>query len=166
MYAAFEFHAAVNAVTADLENDLLKAAQLSRVGIHNLNTPAAGFCITQIHTEENTGKKCSLITAGTAADFHNNVFVIVRVGGQQQNRELLLIFFNLRFELLQLFFSHFNQLFIIACCEQLLCLITSLNHIAIFTVSGNNRLQLGMRFGSLQPVGLVGNNLGVTDFCL
>ena len=166
MYAAFEFHAAVNAVTADLENDLLKAAQLSRVGIHNLNTPAAGFCITQIHTEENTGKKRSLITAGTAADFHDNVFIIVRVGRQQKNRELLLIFFNLRFELLQFLFSHFNQLFVIACCEQLLCLVASLNHIAVFTISGNNRLQLGMRFGSLQPVGLVGNNLGVTDFCL
>ena len=166
MYAAFEFHTAVNAVAADLEYYFLKAAQLSRVGIHNLNAPATGFCIAQIHTEENTGKKCSLITAGTAADFHDNVFIIVRVGRQQKNRELFLIFFNLRFELLQLFFCHFNQLFVIACCEQLLCLIASLNHIAIFTVSGNNRFQLGMRFGSLQPVGLVGNNLGVTDFCL
>ena len=139
VYAAFEFHAAVNAVAADLEYYFFETTQLSRVGIHNLNAPAAGFCIAEIHTEENTGKKCSLITAGTAADFHDNVFVIVRVGRQQKNRELLLIFFNLRFELLQFLFSHFNQLFVIACCQQLLCLITSLNHIAVFTVSGNNR---------------------------
>ena len=166
MYAAFKFHTAVNAVAADLEYNFLEAAQLSRVGIHNLNAPAASFCITQIHTEENSGKKCSLITAGTAANFHDNVFIIVRVGRQQKNGELLLIFFNLRFELLQLLFCHFHQLFVIACCEQFLCLIASLNHIAVFTVSGNNRLQLSMRFGSFQPVGLVGNNLGVTDFCL
>ena len=71
MYAAFEFHSAINTVTTDLENNFLKASQFSRVGIHNFNAPAPSFCITGIHPKKYACKQSGFVTAGTASGIND-----------------------------------------------------------------------------------------------
>ena len=84
MYAAFEFHSAINTVTTDLENNFLKASQFSRVGIHNFNAPAPSFCITGIHPKKYACKQSGFVAAGTASYLYNNIFIIVGSDGNSK----------------------------------------------------------------------------------
>ena len=91
--AGFKFQSTVHAVTADFGDNLFVAAMLAFVGAHDLHAPATGFGITAVHTEQIPGEQRRFVAAGTGADFHKGVTLIVRIFRQQKHLKLLLHLF-------------------------------------------------------------------------
>ena len=165
MHATFKFHTAKYAVTIYLEHNFFKTAQFSGVRVKNFYTPATSFCITQVHSKEYACEKCSFVATCTTTNFHDNVFIIVGVRGEQQNSQAFFVSSNLRFKFFQLFFRHFCKLFVITCKKNFFCFFFSTNHFTILTENSYDISKFSMSFSAFLPFSLVGNNIRVTDAC-
>ena len=164
MHAAFKLHAAVHSIAVDLENNFLKATQLGGAGVHNLHLPATGFGVAQVHSKKYAGKESGLFTTSAAANFHDNVLVIIGVGGQQKNGQALLVFFDLGLQLLELLLGHFHELFVLVGTHNFFCLVACCAHVAVFAIGSHHGLQLGVGLGGLLPISLVGDYVRVANF--
>ena len=89
MHAAFIFQARISALARDGKTDLLIAAKLRLVGADHLALPAKPFGIHCVHPVQHAGKKRRLLAARAAADFNNDVFIIVGIARKQQNFQFL-----------------------------------------------------------------------------
>ena len=165
VYAAFKLHAPKNALSAQLKNYFLKPAELRRAGIHYFKAPAAAFSIMLIHAEQYACKQRRLLTARTAADFHNRVLVVVGVGRQKQNFQPFFIFRQLRLKFFQFFLRHCRQFPVAAVGNNFFRFFSGFIQDFIFAVSGNNVGQFGMCTRVFLPFCLVGNYIGVAYFC-
>ena len=65
-----------------------------------------------VHAVDLRGEKCRLIPAGTAADLHDNILVIVRVLGEQKDLQLLFQLLHPLFRLVQLFLCQLAHLLV------------------------------------------------------
>ena len=84
MGAGFELQAFVHALTSDLDDHFLVAAELGLVGRHDLVAPAAILGVAQVHAQQIASEQACLITAGAGADLEKHIGVVVGVLGDQQ----------------------------------------------------------------------------------
>ena len=96
MGAAFVFELAVSTKARDHKGNFLITAKLCSIRVNDFHFPALLFHIAAIHTKEVTGKERCFFTADTATDFHDDVFIVIGVFGQQQNGQLIIEDFLLR----------------------------------------------------------------------
>ena len=90
VHAALELEARIHLVARHAEHNLLVAAQLGFRLAHDLGLPAAFIRVHGVHAVQIGGEQRTFLAARAAADLHKNIFVVVRVLGQQQDLKLLL----------------------------------------------------------------------------
>ena len=100
MTARFKLQTTIHAVAADLGDNLFIATMLAVVSAHDFHAPATRFSVAAVHAEQIPGKQRRFVTAGTGADFHKRVTLVVRIFWQQQHLKLLLHLFRTRFRIL------------------------------------------------------------------
>ena len=66
--------------------------------VHDLDFPAFGFSISAIHPEKIACEEPCLFSTGTGTDFDQDIFMVIRIFGQQK---LFKIFLKLDFFLVQ-----------------------------------------------------------------
>ena len=95
--AGFKLESRVRPVTADDKVSFLYAAQLCVVVVQKLHAIAALFRVHRIHAVEVGGEQRALLPAHAAANFNDDIFVVVRVARQQQHAQLVekALFFRL-----------------------------------------------------------------------
>lgn len=95
--AGFELEARVRAIAADDKVSFLNTAQLRIVVVEQLHAVPPLFRVHRIHAVEVCGKKRALLPAHAAANFNDDVFVVVRVARQEQHAQLVkkALFFRL-----------------------------------------------------------------------
>ena len=79
VHAAFIFKARVSTVTFNHKADFFVSAKLGFTGVDYFHMPAAALGVKSIHSCKHACKQRGFISACAAANFHNNVFGIVRV---------------------------------------------------------------------------------------
>ncbi len=84
MNAALILQAGKGTMTFDLKDRLFEAAHARLVGADHLDFPALVFGVAGIHTEQVTGENTRLVAARPGTNLHDNILLIARVPGQQQ----------------------------------------------------------------------------------
>src|SRR5690606_36062965 len=74
--SCFKFHAAVYAIAGDGEDYFFEAVKAGFVGTEDFGAPVLFFEVFIVHAEEVVGEKRCLVSAGSGADFDNNIFFI------------------------------------------------------------------------------------------
>ena len=95
--AGFELESRIRPIAIDHEVGLFHAAELRVVVVEQLHAVPPLFRIHRIHAVEVCGKKRALLPAHAAANFNDDVFVVVRVARQEQHAQLVkkALFFRL-----------------------------------------------------------------------
>ena len=89
MNTAFVFHPGISTLSVNHEVYFLHSTDSDFIHTEELYLPALTFCIMHIHTVNLSRKKRCLIPTGTGTDFHDNVLIIIRILGKQQDFQLL-----------------------------------------------------------------------------
>ena len=122
MDAAFEFKAGIGSLAVYHKADFLVSSKLGFVYVYYFGFPALAFGIHGIHTEKTSRKKRRLFPSRSAADFHNNVAVVVWVGGEKEDFKLLRQLLDLFLRRFKLLLGKLFKLFVPA-VKQLLCVV-------------------------------------------
>ena len=85
MNAGLVLHPRIGSPAVDDEVRLLHAPKLRFIVIEQLHAPSLLGGVHRVHPKEAVGKQGAFLPAHAAPDFHNHVFIIVGVFGQQQN---------------------------------------------------------------------------------
>ena len=95
--AGFELEARIRPIAADDKVSFLNTAQLRIVVVEQLHAIAALFRVHRIHAVEVRGEQRTLLSTHAAANFNDDIFVVVRVARQEQHAQLVkkALFFRL-----------------------------------------------------------------------
>ena len=153
VHAALELEAGIHLVARDAEHDLLVAAEFGLGGAHDLGLPAAFIRVHGVHAVQVGGEQRAFLAARAAADLHENVFLVVRVLGQEQDLELVLEPRDVSLGLLELFL---RQLFHVRVGQHLERVLLRLLCFFIGAERRDDRLELVALLEELgRPVGIV-----------
>src|SRR5580692_2803725 len=83
--AALVLELGKDAVAFDNGDNLFQAAGGGVGRRKDFDLPALGFGIARVHTEDFGGEESGFVSAGSSADFENDVLFVVRVFGKQQD---------------------------------------------------------------------------------
>ena len=89
MDAGLELHDRVHLVALDLELDFLVAARIGGADVHELDLPLARGAEALVHLEQVACEDGGLVTACRGADLHDDVLLIGRIGGNEQELDVL-----------------------------------------------------------------------------
>ena len=117
------------------------------------------FRKSRIHPEDFGCKQRSLVAAGSGADFQHDVFLVVRILGQQQNLQVLTHLRHARFQLRQLFLRIGFHLGIALFGNERLALLDSALQILELAILLDNRHELAVRLRGLLVSGGVGHDV-------
>src|SRR5262249_29095879 len=94
----------------------------ARLGyVESLNLPGLSLRVSHIHSHYLVRKKGRFVAAGTGSDFKDNIFLVVRVFGYEQDLQVLFGLIAPRFEYGELAPSHFDHLGVVLGPEHLAC---------------------------------------------
>src|SRR6516164_7898708 len=93
VHATFVLHLGIDALAFDDGDDFLQAADRRLRRRQHFDLPALGFGVAVVHAEHFVGEERGFVAAGAGADFEDNVFLVVRIFGKQQDFQ---VFFGLR----------------------------------------------------------------------
>src|SRR4051812_32488270 len=79
-----------DALAAQLEDDLLEAAEFSRAGFQRFDLEANTFSVAIVHAPEIGGEEACLIAAGAGADFQDRVLILIGIGRQEGELDVAL----------------------------------------------------------------------------
>ena len=88
VHAALVLQLAVDALAFDVDDDFLDAALAGFAERHHLELPALALGVARVHAIEVAGEERRLVAARAAADFDDDVLLVVGILGQQQHLEL------------------------------------------------------------------------------
>ena len=98
MHARLVFQPGVGALAFDLEDDLLVTADADGALGKDLALPILAVGVARVHAEQVGGEERGLVPARARADFHEDVFIVARVFGDEQGFDLGLEVLDLRAE--------------------------------------------------------------------
>ncbi|MCG3162252.1 MAG: hypothetical protein JMDDDDMK_03493 [Acidobacteria bacterium] len=155
MHARFVFQARVDLVALDDRFGFLNAAQSRFGNFSDLEFPSHSFGVSRVHSQDFSREQAGLFAASSGADFKDDVLLVVRVFGQQQDFQF---FFDRRatlFEFGQFGGGQFAHLFVVGVAHQFLCasnIAVELPHLAEFF---DHRLKLAALFGQFGVTRLI-----------
>ena len=163
VYAAFVFQTGICPLSCDHKGNFLITAQIAFAGVHDFDFPFPPFCVTGIHAEQVCRKECRFVTACTAADFHNNVFLVIRVFGDQQNGDFFLQFFQTFFVFRQFFLHQFPEIVVQFIFQKLQLLRNGCFHFFVFPICLHDGCHIAVFLHQFPPLALIGNDIRVVD---
>ena len=84
MHAAFVFQLGIDFVAGNGHDDFFQAAERRRRTFENFHFPALRFRVARVHAEKFGGEESRFVAAGSGANFHDDVLVVVGIFRQQQ----------------------------------------------------------------------------------
>lgn len=87
--AALVLEAAVGSAAVNFEHDAGHTADSTFFHFDDFGFPAAPFGVTGVHAEDLGGEQTGFVAAGGAADLDDDVFLVIRVFGQEHDFELV-----------------------------------------------------------------------------
>ena len=161
MHAAFVLEQAVGALAADGKHGFLYAAQLGHVIADGFQLQAVTLGVPGVHAQQQRAKQRGLIAARSGTNFHHHVAVRVRVPGQQQNFQLMLL---LRLFFFQFSDFHLGQIDHLRLGQQFFGFFQLLPGLLVGLVSLYGGLQAGPFLQQLLPAGQRGDEVrGVVE---
>ena len=118
------------------------------------------FCVTGIHPQKQRSEQGGLVAAGSLPDLHDHVAVGIRILGQQQQLELVLLLLPALPQFIQFTFGqflHFGDF------QHFLRFRFFPENLLIFPISLHRRLQRGMFLQKRLPFGLIGDDVRLTE---
>ena len=79
MTARFKFQTTIHTITANFGDDLFITTMFTLAGAHDFYTPAAGFGVTAVHTEQIACEQRRFVAAGSGSDFEEGVTFVIRI---------------------------------------------------------------------------------------
>ena len=164
VHARLVLHDAIDAVAGHGEVDLLVAAHGAFGHGEHLDFPSLLVAEVLVHAEEVAGEDAGLVAARARADFHLSILAVLRVGGQQQQANIL--FKCLLFSLIgiQFCFRHLAELLVFFVGENVLRVGDVVYHILISLISVHHGLQILVVLAQLDVVLHVGHHIRLGDF--
>ncbi len=142
MDSGLELEAAEGAATVDLDDCLADTADAVLIGVEHFGRHAVPLRIAQVHAQHFSREELGLVTAGSGADLEDHVLLVVRVGRQKLDAQVVDQLGLLRLKGAHFLLGHFVHLGIagIAHLERLGQLLSSIEELAPCL---HDRLDLG-----------------------
>ena len=115
----------------------------------HLDLPALLLGEARIHAEDFGGKERSLVAAGAGADFDDDVLLVVRIFGQEQDLQFFLDASDASLQPIELFLRVRPHLCVLLIRKECFAVSDAFRKIFIFAILLNNSRNLAVRFGSL-----------------
>jgi len=161
--AAFVLEAAVGPPALDHGDDLLEAAHArGGAGAEHLDAPARQLGEAGVHAEQVGGEQPRLVAARAGPDLEDDVLLVVRVFGKQQDRESLLELPDPRLERRDLLLGQFPEP-LVALPQHLLGLVELAARLLVVPEGLDERRQIGVLLGQLLVLGAVGDHGGIAQ---
>ena len=155
MHTAFVFHYRVGSLPGNHKGYTLHSSDTNFLHLHGFHLPAAAFRIMHIHTINFCRKQGRFISAGTGADFHNNVFIIIRVLRQKKNLHGFFQLFHPLFGITQLFLQHLSHVLVGFHFQHGKAVFNVLLTFFVFSISLHNRSQFALLLHQLTETLLI-----------
>jgi len=159
VHAALVLQLAVDAAPLDRRDHFFQAADAGIAARHRLEPPPVALGEHAVHPEELGGEQRRLVAAGAGADFEDDVLLVVRILGDQQNLELRQERLPPRDERLQLLFGELAHVRV-AGGRQLFGLRDVADDGLVLAEPFDERLDLGQRLRVLPVLGRIALHLG------
>ncbi len=163
MHAALVFKPAVRTLPAHLEHDIFEAAHAGFVLVNNIHFPALAFSVIAVQAEQIGNEQTSLVPTGPGANFHDDVFIVTRVFGQQQHLELFFQPFDAGLQFLNFLFGHLAQFGVAFVAQQGAGVFQLARLLFVNAIVFDNIFQPGALFGILHDFLIVAHHLRVAD---
>jgi hypothetical protein len=162
MHAALVLQAAVHALAFNRDDGFLQSAAAGVAARHHVELPALTLGVARVHPEQVTGKERCLVAARAGADFEDDVFLVVRILGNEQDLQVLQQGVASCGERAELLFGQLAHLRI-ATFGQLLGALDVLFDGLVLTELRDERLEFRQGLGGLLELAGVGLHLGRAD---
>src|SRR5690554_289054 len=113
MHAALPAQVSIHIFTRDRKDDLLEASDSSLVGTHDLDLPPSALGKMGVHSEQICSEEGCLIATGSGTNFHDDVFPLHGIGGDEEHLALLLQHGLSLFERGEFFLGHRYELIVV-----------------------------------------------------
>ena len=140
-------------------DDFLQAAAAGLVARQHFDPPALALGVLAVHAEQLGREQRRLVAAGPGPDFEDDVLLIVRILGDQQDLELAQERVAARGQRFQLLLGERAHL-AVGRRHQLFGLRDVAHHRLVLAKTLDDRLDLGQRFGELPVLGRIALHLG------
>ena len=101
------FHCSIYIFARNSENNFFVTSRCSIANIGNIYFPTFCFTVFCVHSEKVARKNGRFVTTGSATNFYYCIFIIFRIGRNQQQLDILFHFRNFRFYFINFCFGHF-----------------------------------------------------------
>ena len=163
VHAALVFQCAIDLLARYREDDLLVASGCTFGEARNGNAPALRLAVLRVHAEEVACEEGSLVAARAAADFHDDVLVVLGVGGDEQQFDFLFELGNALLCGSEFFASHLAHLGVVLGGEHLLSLVDGRERLNVFGAFLDDGAQVLVFLCQLDVAALVGDDRRVGD---
>ncbi len=126
------FQYPVHILTGHLGYDFLVSPRWPFTDVSDFRPPALSFTILGIHAEKIARKQAGLIASRPCTDFKDRIFTVFRIRGHQQQFDLLFLFRDPHFTLLDLLTGHLPDSRIGLLCQHLLARFNIVEQIPVF----------------------------------
>ena len=155
VYAALILQSGVSACSVDHESHFLESADPVLIQTEHLGLPATPLRVLHIHPVYLRREKSRFVSAGSGADLHDNILVIVGVFGQEQDLKLMLQFFHLFPRVSQLFLQHLSHFLVFFFVQHRETVLNGFFIFLIFSIGIHYRLKLALFLHKLLKTVLV-----------
>jgi len=131
--------------------------------VQNLDLPPAQFRIARVHTEQVCGKQRRLFSAGSRADFEDDVLVVIGIFGSQHELEFVFSDLELLFQIGEFVPDEIAHLLVFFPLEQALVFLHLFLEVLIKRVLLHYRRYFGMLLRNLLVFLLVAQKIGVPE---
>ena len=161
MHARLKFHGAIYICTRYLHDDFFESTCSTFTQINNTHFPPLAFAVFGVHPIQVSSKNRCLVPTCTRAEFHNDVFRVLRVFGDQHKANGFFKFWKLRFDFLQLLFCHISHFWIRSIRDDFFCFLLSLGQIEICSSFFHQGAQIFVLPIESDIAFLVGDDIGL-----
>ena len=163
VHARLVFQCAIDLFARHAEDDFLEAARGAfRVAGHG-HFPALHLAELGVHAEEVPGKEGRFVAARSAADFHDDVLVVLRVGRNEQQLDLFFYFGDALFGGGQFLAGHVFHVRVVLRGQHLLGVLHGLQAVQIILPGLHDVAQVLILLGEFHVAFLVADHVRVGD---
>ena len=161
MYARFVFQRAVYLFSRYAEDDFFKAARSSFRKTGDGYLPTFHFAIFGVHAEQIACEQCSFVSSRSSPYFHNDVFVVFRVGRDEEQLDAFLHFGDMFFSGRHFFARHLLHFRVVFGGQYILGVLQRLQAVHIFFAGFHDIAQVLIFFSQLYVAFLVADYIRV-----
>ena len=162
--AGFELEPRVRSAPHDPDDDFLVPSVLAGAAAHDLGLPARELAVAQVHPEQIAREQCGLVPPGAGPYLQVHVARVGRIGGEQQDLQLVLQARPPALRRFDLFLREGAQIRVRP-REECARVLDRADRPVVLHEAFDDRAQFGMLSGERPEPGRVGGDLGLGEQC-